>query len=138
MQKYVLTLGETELDRPEEVIRKMIRSSISAIRPSKIITDYSIGWNELVLDEATKYGVPYIGVLPYESENPRYIGLSKSSTNLIFYKTKEEFFRNPFPYLDWLNEHVSEIFCYINPEKHSFRSNVLRALRKKNIRNIFQ
>jgi hypothetical protein len=137
MQKYVLLIGEEEFNKSEDVIRKMIRSSISAIKPSKIITDYSIGWNEIVLDEAVKYGVPYMGVLPYESENPKYIKLSKSTTNLVFYKTKEEFFSNPFPYLNWLNEHISEVFCYINPEKHSFKNNILRALRSKHVRNIF-
>jgi hypothetical protein len=138
MQKYILTMGESEFEKSEEVIRKMIRSSISAIKPSKIITDYSLGWNEMVLDEAVKYGVPYMGVLPYESENPRYTKLSKSATNLVFYNTKEEFLENPFPYFDWLNEHVSEVFCYIDPEKRSFKNNILRALRNKNIRNIFQ
>jgi hypothetical protein len=137
MQKYVLLIGEEEFSKSEEVVRKMIRSSLSAIKPSKIITDYSIGWNETVIDEAVKYGVPYMGVLPYESENPRYIKLSKSTTNLIFHKTKEEFLGNPFIYLNWLNEHVSEVFCYLNPEKRSFKNNILRALRNKNVRNIF-
>lgn len=137
MQKYVLLLGESEFDKPEETIRKMVRSSIRALRPNRIITDYSKGWNELVLDEATKYGVPYMGVLPYESDNPNYVKLSKSVTNIVFFKTKEEFLANPIPYFNWVNEHISEVFCYLNPETHSFKNNILRVLKNKKVRNIF-
>jgi hypothetical protein len=137
MKKYFLLLGESELNKHEDTVRKMVRSSISALQPSMLITDYSRGWNELVLDEATKFGVPYIGALPYSSENPNYVKLSKSTTNLVFYNTKEEFLANPIPYLKWLNEHVSEVFCYLNPEKHTFNNNILKALKNKKVRNIF-
>lgn len=137
MKKYALALGDTEFDKPEDVIRRLARSSLVAVKPTRVITDYSEGWNSIVLDEATKLGIPYMGVLPYESENPKYRELSKSATNLIFYKTKEEFLANPFSYFNWLNEYVDEVLCYLNPEKHTYKKNILKTIKNKAVRNLF-
>jgi hypothetical protein len=137
LKKYSLALGESEFEKPEDVIRRLARSSILATKPTRIITDYSQGWNSIVLDEATKLGVPYMGVLPYESENPQFKILSKGSTNLVFFGSKKEFIENPFPYFEWLQEHVDEVLCYLNPEKNSYKKNILKVLKKKSIRNLF-
>lgn len=137
MKKYALVLGDKNFQLSEDSMRRIARSSIVATKPTKIITDYAEGWNSLVLDEASKLGVPYMGVLPYESENSNFYTLSKSTTNIIFHKDKESFLENPFPYLNWLKEHVDEVLCYINPNHHNYGKNILKALKNKTIRNLF-
>jgi hypothetical protein len=137
LKRYALALGDSEFEKPEDVIRRLARSSLIATKPTRLITDYSVGWNSLVLDEATKLGIPYMGVLPYASENPNFRELSKSATNLVFFNSKEDFLANPFLYFNWLQEHVDEVLCYLNPERHTYNKNILRTLKTKSVRNLF-
>jgi len=135
---YVMSLGEEILDKPEETIRKLARLGLAAVKPTRLITDYGIGWNDVVLDEAKKMGIPYIGVMPYKPDNPAYNQISKgAASNLVFCGSKEEFIKNPYPYIEWVKNYVGEFFLYLDPEKLNFKKTIIRAAPNIRIRNIF-
>lgn len=134
---HTLVLGEKDYSISEDEIRSLARRSLLVIRPQRIVTDYALGWNSIMVEEARKVGVPYVGVLPYPSDNQDYRKLSKSTTNTILYSSKEEFLTSPFLYLSWLNQHVSEVIAFIDPEKVNFNKTILKSLKEKTIRNIF-
>jgi len=138
MPGYALAIGDKIFEKPEDVIRRRARSSLIGISPSRLVTDYSEGWSIIVLDESRKLGIPYIGVIPYEPKTEIYkINSRNASSNLIFFKTKEEYLDNPYPYFDWLEKNIDEVLLFLNPEKKSFNNNLVKVLRKKSIRNLF-
>lgn len=138
MSKVILVLGQKELKASEEEERKKIRRTLYSLGTKRIVTDYSEGWPSLVLDEVFKVGVPFMGVLPYPSENPDYKKLSqRAQSNIIFNKTKLEFLSNPFSYFTWVNSYTTEALIYFSQDTDSIHKRTLRALKNKIIRNMY-
>lgn len=137
--KYATAIGESTFDIPEGSVRKIARSVVASVKPTKLITDYSDGWSALVLDEARKYGVPYIGVLPFPVENEVFYRLSRhASSNLILCPSKKDFLDNPFEYFSWMNRYVDEVFLYLDMSKPGIKRNTVKALKGKMIRNLYK
>lgn len=137
--RSLLILGDKVLNEEESVLRKKARSGLMAVSPSRIITNYEVGWSQIVLEEAIKLGIPYMGVLPYPSLNEEYKNLSKrASSNLIFTQNKLDFLNSPYAYFSWLDSYISEIMVYISKNRTQadiVNIKVLQALKNKTIRN---
>lgn len=139
MKTILLIIGKKELDKPEEYLQTLVRKTLLAINPQKIITDYSSGWNKLVLDEARKIGVPYLGAIPYESPELKKDSIYNAAlSNTVFNKTKSSFLINPFIYTAWLNEYATDVLAYVDEEEITFNNNILRLLSGKTVRNLYK
>lgn len=139
MSLTIIAIGQNELNISKEVLGDIVRSNLMAINAKRLIVDYSEGWNSLVLDEARKIGLPYMGAIPFENpelKNSRIYNAAIS--NIVFNQSKKEFLANPFPYLKWVDAYVGEVFAYVDMEKHSFNRTILSFLKEKTIRNLYK
>lgn len=134
----ILVLGKKTLNENDEYFHELARKALMSLQPQKIIVDYSEGWNSIVLDEARKVGVPYVGALPYDNEKLKTNKIYKAATsNIVFNKTKKDFLSDPFPYYHWINRNSSEVLAYYNEEKDIMVKNTLKAVEGKTIRNLY-
>lgn len=141
MPNSLLILGNKRILETESNLQKIARSGLIAISPSRIITSYSTGWEEIVLKEAKKLGIPHMGVLPFPSNNMEFKNLSKNaSSNLIFNNSKKEYLNNPDSYLKWLNSYVNEVMLYLDPEvtEEIIVKKISQCLKGKVIRNFYR
>lgn len=138
MSTYAIAIGDKNPEKPEDVLRRRARNSLASVRPSKLVTDYSSGWSLIVLDEARKLGIPYIGVMPYEPSGEEYkVKARTASSNLVFFNSVDDYLKNPFVYFDWLEKNIDEVLLFLNPDTQGIERAILRVLRKKSIRNLF-
>lgn len=140
MPNSLLILGNSSLNKEESSIKKIARSGLRAISPSRIITSYAIGWESIVLQEAKNLGIPYIGVLPFPSNNPNYKEMSKGAhSNLVFNSSKLEYLNNPRTYLVWLDSYVNEVMLYLDPNNTDevIVKKTVQCLKGKVIRNFY-
>jgi hypothetical protein len=138
MPRYAIAIGDKIPEKPEDVLSRRARSALTSVRPTKLVTDYSRGWSAIVLDEARKLGIPYIGVMPYEPKDDFYkVSSQYASSNLIFFSSVSDYLENPFKYFEWLEKNIDEVLLFVNPEMQSSNKKLLHVLRKKSIRNLF-
>lgn len=127
MADYVLVLGNRNFRDEEQTIRATARRALLSTEPRKIVVDYLPGWSQVVLDEAKKMGIPYIGAVPFLEDEKKYQKLSISaSSNIVFCDTKKRFLSDPYPYLDWMGSYINEVMLYYDTETEtSMRINML-------------
>jgi hypothetical protein len=141
MPNSLLILGNKRFSEPESSLQKLARSGLIAVGPSRIITSYSIGWEDIVLKEAKKLGIPYMGVLPFPSNNPEFKTLSQgASSNLVFNRNKKDYLNSPNSYLKWLNSYVNEVMLYLDPAitEEVIVKKISQCLKGKIIRNFYR
>jgi len=131
-------IGKKDIDENDQYFHDLARKSLMSLQPKKIIVDYSPGWNSVVLDEARKVGVPYMGALPYDNKNLKTSKIYKAaSANIVFNATKKDFLSNPFPYFSWIHTNTNEVLAYYDEEKDVSIRNTLKAVEDKLIRNLY-
>lgn len=139
MGLIIVSFGKKELDQPKEHLQDFVRKSLLSMNASKLVTDYSEGWNQLVLDEARKIGLPYVGAIPFMHEDLKFDKVYNSAlSNTIFNDSKKGFLNNPFSYFKWVDSYSDEVFAYVNETENSFESRALKFLKNKTVRNIYK
>lgn len=139
MSLIIASFGKKEIELPNQYLQDTIRKSLISMKATRLITDYSEGWNKLVLDEARKVGLPYVGAIPYKYESLKFDAIYNAAlSNTIFNETKKDFLNNPFPYFKWVNEYANEVFAYIDETENSFENRALKYLQEKTVRNLYK
>lgn len=128
----VLVLGEKSID---ENLRPSIRNHLTAIGPSLVMSDFAVGWNFMVAEEARKLNMPVMAVLPHLEAvgNKAYREsrrkLIKESTNkIVFGDTYYDFLRDPKPYVVWLRNNVDAVLAYLDPSRSSTSHSIMVVL----------
>lgn len=112
MRKNLLLSGLRRIDQGEaEKLTRKLRSTLSSLNPSLVITDYSPGWNQLGLDAALAEGIPVVGAAPFPTPLiPEYKRRVRSSS--VFAGSFEEFFASPEGYIEYLGANVDMVVAY--------------------------
>lgn len=132
----MIALGEKKLDN-EELLREVVKSSLYALKPSLVMTDFGNGWGLLVAEEAQSLGLPMMGVFPHgeiigsKAYQAARKTISKTvTTNIVFEKDYFSFLKNPAPYVSWVLSHTDSALCYIDTSRSSVSHSLMLSLRR--------
>lgn len=95
-----------------------IRTTLSGLQPTVVITDLAPGWSLAVTEVALEMNVPVMSACPFPTEAWKKYR-RRMRTSLLFNQSLAEYIGSPDSYIAWLRENVDMVLAYTDGSPRS-------------------